>query len=48
VDDKATQDFMTTFYQQFLSTGDKYAAFVQAQNQSKKSIKTHITGEHLL
>lgn len=39
VDDKATQDFMTTFYQQFLSTGDKYAAFVQAQKSIKEKYK---------
>jgi len=30
---------MTTFYQQFLSTGDKYAAFVQAQKSIKEKYK---------
>ncbi|HUM96609.1 MAG TPA: CHAT domain-containing protein [Chitinophagaceae bacterium] len=39
VDDKATQDFMTTFYQQFLLTGDKYAAFFQAQKTIKDKYK---------
>ncbi len=35
VDDNATKDFMITFYQQYLITKDKAAAFGEAQKAVK-------------
>jgi CHAT domain-containing protein/Flp pilus assembly protein TadD len=39
VDDEATQELMTTFYQQWMKTGDKHQAFRQAQKILKEKYK---------
>ncbi len=36
VDDDATQELMTTFYQTWLKTGDKHGSFITAQRELKK------------
>ena len=39
VDDDATQELMTAFYENWLSTGDKHKSFIAAQKQIKDSWK---------
>jgi len=39
VDDVATRDFMITFYQQYLKTKDKNAAFIMAQKATREKYK---------
>jgi CHAT domain-containing protein len=36
VDDEATQQLMTSFYEELLQTGDQYAAFRKAQQRTKE------------
>ena len=42
VDDSATKDLMTTFYRGYLKTGNKRAAFLEAQRKIKKKYKDPI------
>lgn len=39
VDDNATQELMTNFYDRWLSTGDKHTAFIEAQKKVKEKYK---------
>ncbi len=40
VDDDATQELMTNFYKEWLTTGDKHKAFINAQKQLKAKWKS--------
>jgi CHAT domain-containing protein len=37
VDDDATQELMTNFYEEWLSTGNKHQSFITAQKRLKES-----------
>ena len=40
VDDDATQELMTNFYEEWLTTGDKHKAFITAQKRLKDKWKS--------
>lgn len=42
VDDQATKDLMTNFYKELIKSGDKRAAFIDAQKKVKKKYKSPI------